>query len=192
MRTSVSNGSFRQKHLRAMVEAGLFIALGFGLSFLKIKVVPYGGSITALSMLPILLIGFRHGLGWGLGAGVVYGILQSWQEGVLAPAGNMGTYFAMMALDYFLAFGVLGLAALFAKRKKGLVFASAVCLLLRYACHVLSGVLLWSSYAWEGWGPVTYSFAYNATYMVPEVILTTIAAYLLYYTALAKFLTKHS
>ncbi|HHX72433.1 MAG TPA: hypothetical protein GX701_05860, partial [Clostridiales bacterium] len=75
---------------------------------------------------------------------------------------------------------------------KGLVFASAVCLLLRYACHVLSGVLLWSSYAWEGWGPVTYSFAYNATYMVPEVILTTIAAYLLYYTALAKFLTKHS
>ena len=158
----------------------------------KDKVVPYGGSITALSMLPILLIGFRHGLGWGLGAGVVYGILQSWQEGVLAPAGNMGTYFAMMALDYFLAFGVLGLAALFAKRKKGLVFASAVCLLLRYACHVLSGVLLWSSYAWEGWGPVTYSFAYNATYMVPEVILTTIAAYLLYYTALAKFLTKHS
>ncbi len=191
MRSSVSNG-FRQKHLRAMVEAGLFVALGFGLSFLKIKVVPYGGSVTALSMLPILLIGFRHGLGWGLGAGVVYGILQMWQEGVLAPAGDLGTYLAMVALDYVLAFGVLGLSALFAKRKKGLVPAAAVCLLLRYASHVTSGVLLWSSYAWEGWGPLAYSFAYNATYMVPELILTTAAAYLIYFTALAKFLPNRA
>ena len=131
-------------------------------------------------MLPILFVGYRQGLLWGLGAGVVYGLLQALQEGSLVPpSSGLAEYFGMMALDYVLAFGVLSLSALFREKKNGLVYASLLCLSLRYVCHILSGVILWGSYAWEGWAVFPYSVAYNGTYMIPEIILTSVAAFLL-------------
>ena len=169
-----------EKHMgmRRLTESAIFIALGFVLSYIQVKAWPQGGGITCFSMLPILLIGFRHGLWWGLGSGLVYSVLQLMQNHALVPpADGLGTYFAMVALDYVLAFGVLGLSALFRRKKYGLVYASLVCLTLRYLCHIASGVLLWGSYAWDGWSVFPYSVVYNGTYMVPEIILTTLAAF---------------
>lgn len=164
----------------SLVETAILVALGFTLSYVRIKVGPDGGSITAVSMLPILYIGIRRGLPWGLGGAIVFAILEALQEGSLAPpASGIGAYVLMMLLDYVLAFGALGLSGLFRKRKNGLLIAVPVCLGLRYISHVLSGIILWSSYAWEGWPVVPYSLAYNAIYMVPEIIITSIAAYLL-------------
>ena len=166
--------------IKKLTESAILIALGFVLSYVRIKFLPYGGAITCFSMLPILFIGYRCGTVWGLGSGVVYGLLQALQEGALAPpASGLTEYFAMMALDYVFAFGVLGLAAFFRKYRNGLAIASVVCLALRYFCHILSGVILWGSYAWEGWSVLPYSIAYNGTYMIPEIIFTTTAAYLL-------------
>ena len=170
----------RHQAIRRLTESAILVALGFVLSYVRVKFLPYGGSITCLSMLPILLVGYRHGLSWGLGAGVVYGLLQALQEGSLAPpSSGLAEYFGMMALDYVLAFGVLSLSALFREKKNGLVYASLLCLSLRYVCHILSGVILWGSYAWEGWAVFPYSVAYNGTYMIPEIILTSAAAFLL-------------
>ena len=164
--------------IKKITESAILVALGFVLSYVRIKFLPYGGAVTCVSMLPILLIGYRCGLLWGLGSGVVYGILQALQDGSLAPpASGLTAYLGMMLLDYLAAFGVLGLSGLFKKQKHGLTVAASVCLGLRFVCHIASGVILWGSYAWDGWSVVPYSVAYNATYMIPEILLTAIAAY---------------
>ena len=63
-------------HTRKLVEAALLVALATVLSVLKIAELPYGGSITLASMLPILLLSYRHGVRWGLGGGLVFGVLH--------------------------------------------------------------------------------------------------------------------
>lgn len=171
---------YGRQTVRKLTESAILVALGFVLSYVRIKFLAYGGSITALSMLPVLLVGYRCGLIWGLGSGVVYGLLQALQEGALAPpASGLVEYFAMMALDYVFAFGVLGFSALFRKNRFGLAISSVLCLSLRYVCHIVSGVILWGSYAWEGWAVWPYSIAYNGTFMLPEIVFTTLAAYLM-------------
>ena len=64
---------------------------------------------------------------------------------------------------------------------------------IRFLCSFVSGALLWGSYQeyyeWaKGMSVWLYSFIYNATYMLPELVLTTIAAVLLYKAA-PKFFT---
>ena len=63
--------------------------------------------------------------------------------------------------------------------------AFVVCL-LRFIAHFVSGVIVWGSYADAGFAPkllsgfsgyglmVAYSFVYNASYMLPETIITVI------------------
>ena len=48
-----------QKVVR-LVESALLLALATVLSLIKVLDLPYGGSVTACSMLPILLIAYRH------------------------------------------------------------------------------------------------------------------------------------
>ena len=61
---------------RIMVECALMIAVGMVLSNIKIFSMPNGGSVTLLSMLPFVLVSFRHGVKWGLFTGFVNGCLQ--------------------------------------------------------------------------------------------------------------------
>ena len=59
-----------------LTESAVMIALAFILSFLKVVDMPYGGSVTAFSMLPIIIIAFRYGTGWGLATGFAFSLLQ--------------------------------------------------------------------------------------------------------------------
>ena len=47
---------------RIMVECALMIALGTILANIKIYELPNGGSITLFSMVPFILVSFRHGV----------------------------------------------------------------------------------------------------------------------------------
>ena len=49
---------------RTLVECALMIALGTVLANIKIFEMPNGGSITLLSMLPFILVSYRHGTKW--------------------------------------------------------------------------------------------------------------------------------
>ena len=97
------------------------------------------------------------------------------------PAGTWWALILCILLDYLLAFALLGLADLFAKlfgshRLIGYgVGAVAVCL-LRFLCSFLSGILIWGGYAPEGTPVWIYSLGYNGSYMIPEIIITAIAA----------------
>jgi len=176
------NNSKKRENLRALVESSLLVAIGFALSYVTPFRLPWGGSVTPLSMLPILMIGIRHGLKWGLLGGVVYACLQMMQQFWPPPTGTVEGYIAVIMLDYIVAFTALGLSGLFRGKKLGLLFAAPLCLTLRFLSHFISGIVVWGIYA-EDMPVWLYSLTYNGSYMVPEIILTTVVSAILCLTA---------
>ena len=157
-----------------IVEAGLMIALAQVLSYIKVFEAPYGGSITAGSMIPILIFAVRWGLGPGLLAGTAYGILQF----IFGPKYSM--HIISILFDYVVAFGLLGLAGLFKSSLKGVLGGTFLGIFGRFVCHVISGVVIWASYAPKGTSPLVYSILYNGSYLLPELIFSMIIVALLY------------
>ena len=113
---------------------------------------------------------------------------------------GLGVAFAVIIIDYLAAYTVLGLGGVFRgviKNKTvaivtGVVFA----LTLRYLCHIISGYIFYGAWAeWfftqEGFYAIgerilekfsggglalIYSVFYNGLFMIPEIIITAIAA----------------
>ncbi|WP_283673340.1 energy-coupled thiamine transporter ThiT [Butyricicoccus sp. Marseille-Q5471] len=174
-----------------LVECALMIAIGTVLMMVKIYELPNGGSVTLVSMLPFVLVSFRHGPKWGMITGLACALLQMMTGWYAPPAGTVLAYFGMIMLDYIVAFTMLGTACVFAKpfknRMAGVVVGTAVVCLIRFLCSFLSGFLIWGSIVTDGMGAVIYSLGYNASYMVPETILTTLTAAVLFKVAPALF-----
>lgn len=153
--------------IKQLVFCAMSIALGTVLSNIKLLHLPFGGSITLLSMLVICLPGYLFGLGAGLLTGVAYGVLQLLIDPyVLYPM--------QLVVDYLLAFGALGLSGLFTGAKDGLIKGYITAVLGRYFFAVISGWIFFAYYAWEGWSPLPYSLVYNAIYLFPEAVVTVI------------------
>ena len=170
----------KSKSLR-LTESAIMLAFATILSLLKVVDLPYGGSITAFSMLPILIIAYRYGTAWGVFTAFAHGLLQMLTGmNSLSYATSAGAAAAIIVLDYLLAFAVLGLAGLFRRpgRSQGpsLALAAVVTGALRYLCHVLSGCTVWAGLSIPSQDALLYSLAYNATYMVPEILLTVVGA----------------
>ena len=85
-------------------------------------------------------------------------------------------YPAQILLDYPLAFGALGLAGAFRNHP---VVGVGTGILGRFLCHFVSGVIFFSQYAWKGWNVLAYSVVYNATYLVPEFLVSAIIIFIL-------------
>ena len=168
---------------RTLVECALMIAVGTVLANIKIFEMPNGGSVTLLSMLPFVLISFRHGVKWGLATGFVNSLLQM-LLGFWAPPVRV---WLGVLLDYVLAFTLLGLACVFAKpfknRTLGVAVGTAAVCVLRFLCSYFSTVFVWFATAPEGLPVWLFGITYNGAYMLPELILTTAAAVLLQQTA---------
>lgn len=178
---------------RILVECALMIAVGTVLSNIRIFTMPNGGSVTLLSMLPFVLVSFRHGVKWGLFTGFVNSLLQM-LLGFWAPPVPTFLYFlGEVLLDYVLAFMALGLAELFARpfsnRAVGIAVGTFMAGFLRFMCSFLSGVLIWGNLN-EGLSAWVYSLTYNASYMLPETIITLVAALLIYKAAPQLFLEQ--
>ena len=78
--------TFRTKRL---VESALMIALSTILSFVIIFRLPFGGSITACCMLPVILVSYRYGTRWGLATAFAFSLIQGIQgiaEGTFSAA----------------------------------------------------------------------------------------------------------
>ena len=185
-----------------LVTGGVLVALGTALSFIKVFDLPYGGSITLCSMLPVMLFAYRAGTKWGLGAGFVFSVLEL-LFGLDALKGISGSTVAgSIFLDYLLAFTVLGLAGILRHKIQNdplaFTLGCLIAMLARYIASILSGWLLWAqfmevSYMQElvaaffpGLSSLTgnqlaiiYSTCYNGTYMLPEILITCVAAFLL-------------
>ena len=171
---------------RILVECALMIAAGTVLSNIKMFTMPNGGSVTLLSMLPFVLVSFRHGVKWGLFTGFVNSLLQMLLGFYAPPAPGLLPLVGMILLDYVLAFTLLGLACVFAKpfknRLLGVAVGTAIVCLIRFLCSFLSGVLIWGNLN-EGLPEWVYSLTYNGSYMLPETILSVVAVVLLHKAA---------
>lgn len=153
---------------RFLVQCALALAMAFVLSKIKLFAMPQGGDVTACSMLLLALCGYWFGIKWGAVAGFAYAILSMVLGGQI--------YYPMQAvLDYPLAFGLLAaLPALFSKMKFGLQIGYTVGVLGRFICSFLSGFIFFAEYAPAGQSPILYSLIYNASYIVPEMVITLI------------------
>lgn len=171
---------------RKLTETAIMLALAVLLSYVTVFQAPMGGSITAFSQVPIVIIGYRYGFKWGAGTGIIYGVLEMLLQGLgnFAYVKGFAAYLILILADYVVAFACLGIGgALFRKVIKNqtlaLALGGAVASLLRFVCHFISGVTIWGEYA-DGWKSVwAYSFGYNGFYMLFEGILTVIGVVVL-------------
>ena len=97
----------------------MMLALSIALSFVVLYEMPWGGAVTLLSMLPVMLVSIRHGLKWGLTTSFLYAWFQALQ-GKAFSLGGVSPWFliASLLLDYLVAFTVLGLAGAFRRKKR--------------------------------------------------------------------------
>ncbi len=179
---------------RTMVESAIFIAASIILSFIKIYEAPLGGSVTLFSMVPLMIISIRHGLGWGLGSAFIFSIFKLWMgAGNFAYVPTVVGILVVILLDYIVAYTAIGLAGIFRKLKflkneKTNMTVMTVCgvlfaCIVRFASHFVNGAVVWYEITKNGdWneyvhtvGMWLYSFVYNVTYLGPETVMTVIA-----------------
>lgn len=201
---------------KRLTESAMLIAMAVVLELLGrliIPPMPFGGQLTVVAMLPIVLVSYRHGIKWGFTTAFAYALVQmalgadtvtaAFQPGYFGDGTMIGRAVIMCLFDYLLAYTMLGLGGCFRNKVKNpglsLMLGSLVALGLRYLCHIISGYVLFSGWAewfftqdgFPAWGAalvaelspkmlgLCYSIVYNGLYMVPEIILTAIAALLL-------------
>ena len=173
---------------RILVEGAMLIALATVLSYIRIFKLPWGGSVTLLSMLPIFVYSIRWGIKPGLLVSFVYSLVQ-FGQGVIDGLFGWGltpvSLIACILIDYILAFTVLGLAGLLRQKgTAGNIAGIVIASVLRFVFHFLSGVVIWHSYGelWDGFSTdssILYSLLYNGAYMLPELITTLVGAIIL-------------
>ncbi|MBQ8885733.1 MAG: energy-coupled thiamine transporter ThiT [Clostridia bacterium] len=146
---------------KSLAYAGVCVAMSFALSYLRIVKLPQGGSVTIASLLPLMLYAYLFGTKKGVIVGFAYGLLQAVQDPwIIHPA--------QFLLDYPVAFAAIGLSGLFSKIKAlnklpqiKFALGAIVGSVMRFICHVLSGVFAFSAYAGNQ-NPWAYSLAYNS------------------------------
>jgi thiamine transporter len=142
------------------IEAAVFVAMAFVLSQVTIFRMPAGGSVTLGSGVPICLCALRLGPKIGVLAGLNFGILSFLSGGIVI---GIGPFFC----DYIFANVALGC---FGFLRKYPIVSIFLAYLLRFIFHVASGMLFFS----DGMifdKALLFSFRYNFTFMIPELIV---------------------
>ena len=167
------------KKIKAMTEGAILVAAATALSYVKLLELPQGGSVC-IGMLPIFLFCARWGWKESFLTAFAYGMLQLIFDGAYAVGPTS------MVMDYVLAFGVLGVACFFRKRKGGVFTGTAVGCLCRFVVHFISGVTIYRIYEptqlfnTTFTNPWIYSAAYNGSYMAIAMVLCLVITALLY------------
>jgi thiamine transporter len=165
--------SFRNRPFttRELALAAVCVGTSFALSYIKLFSMPLGGSVTAASLVPVLLFAYICGFRKGLMVGIVYGWLQFAQEPFFVHP-------VQVMLDYVLGFACIAFAGLFRNRVKkahmyDLLLGVTVAGIGRFLCSSLAGVLYYEV-GWAG------SFAYNSVLLVDIAVALAACAYLQY------------
>ncbi|MCL2049625.1 MAG: energy-coupled thiamine transporter ThiT [Defluviitaleaceae bacterium] len=152
---------------KMLTVAALCIAIAFLLDQITIFRMPMGGSVSPGSLLLIVLAGYWLGPLYGIVAGIATGFLD-------LTTGFTNVHPFQVALDYILAFGVLGFAGFFRKMRFGLQIGYVVGTFCSFFMHFLSGIIYFAEYAPEHMSVWGYSAVYNMTHVAPEVVVTLV------------------
>ena len=189
-------------------------ALALVCAYIPFLNLPFGGGFTVASMLPIVLISYMYGMKWGFFVSFTYSCIQICMDLFLGKGSTIIALFtpssddymglwaavAILVIDYFLAYTLLGLGGVFRNKVKSksaaIVLGVLVALGVRYVCHIVSGYIFYGMWAeWfftqEGFYNIggaiidafdgkmlslVYSVFYNGLFMIPEIIITAIVA----------------
>lgn len=176
-----------------LAEVAIFAALAFGLDLLQSGYSRFwfinGGSV-GFAMVPIFIVSYRRGLLAGILCGFIVSLVQMLGGVYVINASNYDgamkffSPFFQIALDYVLAYTVVGFAGAFSgmfkrgdKKTKIIAIVCGVVLggLLKYAMHVLSGGFYWLDpsidFLGVNGGTWAYTFVYNGLYSIPNIII---------------------
>lgn len=139
----------------------------------------YGGGFSIFAQVPIIIYSYRRGIKSGISAALVLSVYQlltglknfAWVNGI-------GAYIIVALADYIIAFGCLGFGGMFKGKLKSpaaelTVGSIAVCF-VRFICHFISGVTIWTDYCPADMIVPVYSLLYNGSFMLAEAIITVV------------------
>ena len=149
---------------KRLTESAMLLSVAIVLELVSKMIIPempFGGQVTLVSMLPVVLISYRHGVRWGLTAGFGYALIEmaigtktvaaAFQPGYFGDGAMIGNALLMCLMDYVLAYTALGLGGCFRGKIKNngiaLMCGSLVALGTRYLAHIFSGYILFSGWA---------------------------------------------
>lgn len=179
------------KTLYSLCEAAIFIALATVIALLqfppfRFSVWIFGGSIDFV-MFPLFIMCWRLGLKWSIPACFAFGVVK-----FLITGYSVSYYGGILAifLDYVLAYGMVGIAGVFANKKYGLFSGIALGSFARFIVHFISGITIYKI----GFGEIEeifgmtfnesqaafYSLLYNGSYMLGEFLYCMLIGLLLY------------
>ncbi len=183
MKTSLSQTTKRKREetIKKLVVSAVMLGVATTLEivsgFIPLEL-PFGGRITIVSMLPIVMIGYIYGVSQGVFTAFCFSIIQ-----MLLGMKTVSAFFMpgdeqmilwkallICFLDYVLAYSVLGLSGVFKNRFKnkaiGLSISSIFALTLRYIVHIVSGAFFFGT--WAEW-----FFSQEGFYAIGEKILNS-------------------
>lgn len=159
--------------IRDLTFMAMYLALFFVFDWLANQIglfkMPNGGTLS-ISVIPLMMASYH--LGWQKGVIVsLASVLLQFMTGQMyliqrVDGFSVFSIFLQFVLDYLAAFGVYGLACLF-KNYGHFYTGVAVTNLIRLAVHTVAGTVYWAT----PWGA---SFAYNAWYMIPTMVVCLI------------------
>lgn len=148
---------------------GLSAALTLILESIRIPL-PTGATIPCASMVPLMLLAVLCDYRLTFWAGWVCGVV-----GVFLVPAWQPVHWGQVFAEHLVCFSCMGYVGIFGTDKRwkilcGIALASA----LKLCGHILSGVIFFSQYAWEGWGAWGYSVVYNISQNMPLCILSAV------------------
>lgn len=188
----------KKRDIHVLVEGTLAAAMAMALSFIPLQSV--NASIDlALGLVPLVLFSYRRGLLPGLVAGLVWGLLNI----VLGNAMKNFISVPQIIFEYPFAFSFGGFGGIFASKIQGaiagskrktalsfIVIGGVVAVLSRWFWHFWAGVFVWGAYAPEGMNPYLYSFIFNGTSAVINIVYVGVVLGVLYRVAPQLFVPK--
>ncbi len=152
-----------------LVYGALSLTLAFVLSYFKLFSLPFGGTITLVSMLPIFAYAAYFGPVYGFTAAFAFSLLQVIQGAYIVHP-------IQFVLDYFVAFTLMGVASFF---PKNVPLGAAVAGLSRMLASTVSGAIFFkdAGFSYGFANPWVYSLIYNGlTIGVDTLLCVAVAA----------------
>lgn len=176
------NKSESSSNTKILVEITVFAALSAVLYAVRPYTLPYGGSITLGSMVPVMWLSLRRGIRVGLIAGAIFGVLALFEDMILLGAASIIATPLQAILEYPIAFGVIGLTGMF--HKKSAVFAvtgAGLAVFIRFLIHYFVGVFVWENiYGFPPeYGLWLWPAVYNGSFLSVDFIISAILLFAL-------------
>ena len=155
--------------VKAQALGGIVCAITLVLSMIYIPL-PTGATISAGSMLPIMLLAVCCDYRLAMVTGFITGILAMLLVPVWQPV-----HWVQIFIEHLVCFSCLGYVGVFGSDKKWkIALGGFIAVMIKTLAHVMSGVVFFSTNAWDGFGAWAYSIAYNLSNNIPEGIITII------------------